>query len=423
MRGLRKYLTPFAPDQSGAVSVLYELGGLMAICDAGGCTGNVCGFDEPRWFERKSALFSAGLRDMDAILGRDDRLVEKLTDAASKLDVNFVAIIGTPVPAVIGTDYHALGRMCEKKLNMPVITIDTDGMELYDVGEEKAWLALFKTFAGKNAGRGEESCMQEDSGNLSEESCISEPSGRIGILGLTPQDISDLRAPEKIRKYYREKGKEAICYCMGTGTTEDSCEHLHDLENICAAGKVEKNLVVSPAALKTAKYLEQTFGTPYEVGYPIAEELVPELDYQGKKILIVHQQVIGNAIRAEIRSRCQEDGKTACADENADKNVDVHNDANIHNDVEITVAGWFMMKPELSETGDISLREEDDYMELVQKENYDIVFADPMMKRMTEDAYKKIEIQDSPKAEKIFISATHFAVSGKLREEIKEQEA
>ena len=55
MRGLRKYLTPFAPDQSGAVSVLYELGGIIVICDAGGCTGNVCGFDEPRWFERKSA--------------------------------------------------------------------------------------------------------------------------------------------------------------------------------------------------------------------------------------------------------------------------------------------------------------------------------------------------------------------------------
>ena len=71
MRGLRKYLTPFAPDQSGAVSVLYEFGGIIVICDAGGCTGNICGFDEPRWFESKSALFSAGLRDMDAILGRD----------------------------------------------------------------------------------------------------------------------------------------------------------------------------------------------------------------------------------------------------------------------------------------------------------------------------------------------------------------
>ena len=126
MRGLRKYLTPFAPDQSGAVSVLYELGGIIVICDAGGCTGNVCGFDEPRWFERKSAVFSAGLRDMDAILGRDDRLVAKLVDAADKIDANFAAIVGTPVPAVIGTDYRALKRMCEKKTDLPILAIDTD---------------------------------------------------------------------------------------------------------------------------------------------------------------------------------------------------------------------------------------------------------------------------------------------------------
>ena len=31
MKGLRKYLTPFAPDQSGAVSVLYELGGYAGV--------------------------------------------------------------------------------------------------------------------------------------------------------------------------------------------------------------------------------------------------------------------------------------------------------------------------------------------------------------------------------------------------------
>ena len=149
MRGLRKYLTPFAPDQSGAVSVLYEFGGIIVICDAGGCTGNICGFDEPRWFESKSALFSAGLRDMDAILGRDDRLVAKLADAVTKLDAKFAAIIGTPVPAVIGTDYHALKRMTEKKVDLPILTVDTDGMELYDKGEEKAWKELFLVFAGE----------------------------------------------------------------------------------------------------------------------------------------------------------------------------------------------------------------------------------------------------------------------------------
>ena len=81
MKNLLKLLSPFAPDQSGAAAVLYELEGLMVICDAGGCAGNVCGFDEPRWFTKKSAVFSAGLRDMDAILGRDDRLIEKLSKA------------------------------------------------------------------------------------------------------------------------------------------------------------------------------------------------------------------------------------------------------------------------------------------------------------------------------------------------------
>ena len=194
MRGLRKFLTPFAPDQSGAVSVFYEFGGIIVICDAGGCTGNICGFDEPRWFESKSALFSAGLRDMDAILGRDDRLVAKLADAATKLDAKFAAIIGTPVPAVIGTDYHALKRMTEKKVDLPIMTVDTDGMELYDKGEEKAWLELFYVFSGEK------------------EDVIP---GRVGILGMTPQDISDLHAADRIRKRFAEEGKTAVCYGMG----------------------------------------------------------------------------------------------------------------------------------------------------------------------------------------------------------------
>ena len=137
MKGLRKYLSPFAPDQSGAAAVLCEFHGLIIILDAGGCAGNICGFDEPRWFESRSAIFSAGLRDMDAILGRDDRLVEKIGKACEKLSADFIAVIGTPVPAVIGTDYRALSRMIEKKTGIPALTIDTDGTKLYDDGEKK----------------------------------------------------------------------------------------------------------------------------------------------------------------------------------------------------------------------------------------------------------------------------------------------
>ena len=310
MRGLRKYLTPFAPDQSGAVSVLYEFGGIIVICDAGGCTGNICGFDEPRWFESKSALFSAGLRDMDAILG------------------------------------HALKRMAEKKVDLPILTVDTDGMELYDKGEEKAWKELFLVFAGEK------------------EDVIL---GRIGILGMTPQDISDLRAADRIRERFAAEGKTAVCFGMGNG-----------LDDVKSVSNVEKNIVVSPAALEAAKYLERTYGTPYETGYPLVDELVYDMDYHGKKVLIVQQQVIGSAIREEIQKKAK--------------------------DAKVTVASWFMIKPELCSDTDLHLRDEEDYIRLVENMEYDVLYADPCMKRMT------------PEFDGIFVDTIHFAVSGHLAE-------
>ena len=299
----------------------------------------------------------AGLRDMDAILGRDDRLVAKLADAAEKLDVTFAAVIGTPVPAVIGTDYRALERMLAKKTELPVLTVNTDGMELYDRGEEKAYLALFEKFSDKN----------EESEDMNDK---DRP--HIGIIGMTPQDVSDLKAADKIRKVYADQGMRAICYGMGDG-----------LDEVRNASLAAKNVVVSPAALKAAQYLQKKFGTPYEIAYPLASELVPEVNYQGKKILIVQQQVIANAVRKEIEKRTGE--KEA-----------------------ITTATWFMRKEEIltdlnvDAVDDISLKEEDDFISLVEKEGYDVIFADPCMERMI------------PGFEGVFIPLTHFAVSGKL---------
>ena len=62
-----------------------------------------------------------------------------LCDAAKTIDASFAAIVGTPVPSVIGTDYKALKRMAEKRLSLPVVTVDTTGMDYYDKGIEKAY--------------------------------------------------------------------------------------------------------------------------------------------------------------------------------------------------------------------------------------------------------------------------------------------
>ena len=285
---------------------------------------------------------------MDAILGRDDRLVAKLVDAAEKVEAGFAAVIGTPVPAVIGTDYQALKRMCEKKTDLPVLAVNTDGMELYDGGERKAYLELFKVFAREK---------------------LPVETGRVGILGMTPQDVSDLKAADKLREKFKSQGHQAVCYGMGDG-----------LDEVKKASSVEKNIVVSPAALECARYLEKTFGTPYEVGYPLVEELVPDMEYAGKKILIVQQQVMAGSIRAELRKRGA--------------------------DGEITVASWFSMEKDLLEEGDVPLKDEDDYMELVKNGGYDVIFADPCMKRMT-------NVTNGFSG--MFLDAVHFAVSGKCR--------
>ena len=74
-----------------------------------------------------------------------------------------------------------------------------------------------------------------------------------------------------------------------------------------------------------------------------------------------------------------------------------------------TTATWFMRKEEIltdlnvDAADDISLKEEDDFISLVEKEGYDVIFADPCMERMI------------PGFEGVFIPLTHFAVSGKLK--------
>lgn len=344
MNGLLKVLPPFAPDQSGAVSALYEMGGLIVICDAGGCTGNVCGFDEPRWFRKKSAVFSAGLRDMDAILGRDDRLIAKLGDAVSQTDAAFTALVGTPVPAVIGTDFRALRRMAEKRTGLPAIAVETTGTGLYDEGEEQALLALFRTFAAET---------------------FPVERGTVGVLGATPLDFGSPRAGELLAESLARRGwNRAVCYGMGSG-----------LSAVRRASAAEQNLVVSPAGLKTAEYLNRTFGTPYAAGCPfLPEHLEKSLaGLGGKRVLVIHQQVLANAVRDRILERA---------------------------DADVTVATWFLLKEELKREGDFRLTGERQFARAVGDGGYDVVIGDALLRRAL-GGYRGA-----------FLGLPHFAVSG-----------
>lgn len=352
MKGLHKIIYPFAPDQSGAVSVLYELGGLLVVCDAGGCAGNICGFDEPRWGSGRnagrSAVFSAGLRDMDAILGRDTLLVEKMARAAAHMQASFAAIIGTPVPATIATDYRAVQRMAEERCGMPVLAIETNGIRWYDQGAEAAYLALFKTFAEDTAQREE---------------------GLVGVLGATPLDLGTIEAEALAASVRRGGASRVVCYGMGS-----------TLADVRAAGRAERNLVVAPSGLKAARYLKKRFGTPYSWGLPQDPDVAvfaqaAEAAAGAQRILIVHQQAAANALRNRLRE------ETGAA---------------------ITCATWFMQKREAKETGDFVLRDEDHFLAVL--DDYDVLIGDPSFAKALRHW------------EGTFVPMSHFAVSGHLKD-------
>ena len=352
MKSLLKHLSPFAPDQSGAVSALFEFGGLIAICDAGGCTGNICGFDEPRWFTRKSAIFSAGLRDMDAILGRDDKLIAKLQAALDGSGLAFSAIIGTPVPAIIATDFSALKRMAEKRTGLPAITVPATGTRHYDRGASDAWLALFKTFATEQ---------------------YDIVPGRIGVLGASPLDFPTLNAGALLAESLAEEGSSVLCYGMGAR-----------LDDVRHASTSELNIVVSPAGLAAAKHLRKTFGTPYEVRCPwIPPQVAAALpSLAGKRTLVIHQQFAANAVRDTILK------------------LDIAS--------RVDVASWFMMEPEFMREGDFRIESEEAFIEAIVNGGYDALVCDSRLRTAlprTQDFH--------------FIDFPHFAVSGRLLDEVK----
>lgn len=328
MKKLLKYLSPFAPDDSGAVSVLYELGGVVVICDAGGCAGNVCGFDEPRWLKRSCALFSAGLRDMDAILGRDKRLAEKLADACRQIGGEFTAIVGTPVPAVIATDYAALKKMCKNQTGLECLTIDTAGTKFYDVGESQAYLQLFKTFAKDK---------------------FEVKRGKIGVIGATPLEISRC-APYIITEPLKKEGwKEPVCFGMSSG-----------LEEIKEVSQCEKIMVISPSGIKAAEFLKEKFGLEYFVDYPYIPENILRQTQQlkGKKVLVVHQQFAAEKVRRFL----EQNGAA-----------------------QVVCGGWFMMDKAYMRQQDFQIKSEEDFSERIAQEDFQVIIGDISLKRAAGD--------------------------------------
>jgi nitrogenase molybdenum-iron protein alpha/beta subunit len=364
MEKLCVYLPPLAPDYSGACAALYELGGLSVIHDASGCTGNYTGFDEPRWYDTQKFVFCSGLREIDAIMGNDQKLIKNVVDAAKDLNPKFIALMGSPVPMVIGTDLKGIAKEIEFETDLVSMGFNTTGLNYYDDGISKVYIELAKRFLEKK-----DKCIEKS----------------VNLLGVTPLDFGNNQNVKELIAYFNQIGYKVI----STWTMES------DFNQILNTTKAEKNIVLSSSGLDLAKYLKRKYNMPYYVGLPLGKTGKENVEIALREhsnslkekpicekedsVLIIGEQIFSNALRELLKK------------EYGYKNI--------------TVASYFKMSKTYGKPQDIQLKSEIQLIELLRKKQYQFIIGDPLFENLIEE---NTDIK--------FLKIPHVAVSSTLYE-------
>ena len=247
MKQTARIISTYSADAFGVCSALCELGGMVIMHDASGCNSTYTTHDEPRWYDMDSMVYISGLTEMEAIMGDDEKLIGDIVAAAEELHPKFIAIAGTPIPAMTGFDYTAIAELIEERTGIPAFGFATTGMNTYVQGASMAFAEIARRFANRDV---------KKTANLS-----------ANILGLTPLDFSLNGSDISMVKFLENAGFEVVSkWAMGS-----------TLEELMEAGRARVNLVVSATGLETAKALEELFGTPYVVGTPLGAAFQDEL--------------------------------------------------------------------------------------------------------------------------------------------------
>ena len=358
MSSMFHFLPSFAPDYSGFFSALHGLDGLMVLHDPSGCLGNYVSCDEPRWYHDPRPVFTSLLKEMQAIIGDDSLLIEKVVKAAQTFKPPFICLLTTPVPSLIGFDPRGTALAIEMETGIPAFGVDTTGFPNYETGIAKAMDLLHRHFMLTDTEKKEKS---------------------VNILGMTPLDYFIHDQTERMRSVVEGFGWSVNAF-VGGGNSLD------DVRNARAA---EKNIVMCAAALPLAQRMQAEDGIPYWMGPPCGSAGMASLKaflhdeseeavlpaQGGKRALIIAEQACANALRLHLQG---------------DKNYG-----------EIAVASFFRLEDELRQPQDVFLKNEAALRRLMKESRCDVIIGDPLFEHFNQHHIP-------------FIPMPHPAVSSRL---------
>lgn len=241
MKQTSRILSTYTADTMGVASALFELGGMTVMHDASGCNSTYNTHDEPRWYDFDSMVYISALTETEAVMGDDEKLIVDITAAAQELSPHFIAIAGTPIPMMAGTDLPAVAKVVEERTGIPSFGFQTNGMRSYISGAGMAFLGLAERFVKKNV---------QKTKNIS-----------VNVLGFTPLDFSANTTVWSVLDLLLKNDIEVVSAWAMNST----------LEAISNAASAHVNLVVSQCGMAAAQYMLRTFGIPYVAGVPVGE--------------------------------------------------------------------------------------------------------------------------------------------------------
>lgn len=229
---IQHIVPPVTSDYSGACSVLYGENILKILISPNGCKTPVA-YDEIRNIDY-SLQYCTSLNELEIVTGEIKGLKESIKEIINQNQkIEFIAIISTVVPQIIGMDLESIVENIEETLDIPCVFINTNSFENYYSGISLTLKSLANKFMLEN----------------------KKIKSTVNIIGYSPLTFGKI---EKLEELF------SLIKSLDLNILTVFSDNL-SLEKIKNSTSAELNLVLSYEGLALAKYMEKEFSIPYVI--------------------------------------------------------------------------------------------------------------------------------------------------------------
>ncbi|WP_165054854.1 MULTISPECIES: nitrogenase component 1 [unclassified Adlercreutzia] len=386
---LSRFLPPFASDYSGAASVLSGCDAQLVFVDPGCCSYSFLEAEGVRSDDAERPVLSAHLRTVDTVLGADEALTCQVSAALRRSRPRLAALLGTPVPSLVGMDLPGLARQIAAEAAVPVVGIETDGFAGYDVGVRRVYEAALRLC--------DASSPQHDRGSRQAGAASGRQSGtddsaardaskpRAALVGFNPFDFGSSEAVRAVMRFVEDGG--------WTPTLPFGAEHAEAEDLACC--KVA--LVGSESGLELARALEARFDIPFLCWSPAC------FGHDMGELAAIAAKGDPYAFLTASSCACGEpSARVLVVAEQLSAHALAHEVARRAHGVSVATASFFTDERATRRLGTIELDSEERLAALLAQGACDVLVADPLLLRLPEARGMAV------------VPWPHRAVSGKL---------